>query len=467
MDSEKQKKLHILKSLNRAERGAEAALLFLTFVYPLIFVDADFGALKLQPLLLLGVTLIWLLWNFLLIGKGEWKFPKPRYTQDLIIGVLVVFELLQILMKILGEKGAGEIRFDIEVTAFALSFLYFLMSSGVNYYQKYADAVLFSGLIMEGQLLLYYLSGMNMDRIMPRMLNNSGAIPSHMLLLGTLGLLRYIRCKDKMKSFFYVCVSALSYFILFISESRVGIWLMVLVFFAVPVMFRPTAELVKRDMQLCFLYLFMLSNMSLLGNYTHIIQKEIHYDLEHSVYLELFLAIGGALFFHFWDRIPNGINPERLLLRKMRRGYQFLLKTLMLLLLIIIVAGEKWTGLPKGMGTVVWNGFAIPLVQEIQQSEGTFYFIIKEQGLIAFEILILFCSLLIARLRKNFGFDKPQTGGFILLTFLFLVQLLFWKPEINTVTIYTLFMGLAVFYKEEKVKVSVKGICLTEGKKKI
>ena len=79
---------------------------------------------------------------------------------------------------------------------------------------------------------------------------------------------------------------------LFVNQSSISLWMMAFYFLALPVVLRPTALLVKRVMQLFFMYLFMLSNMSLLTEYTDVFRKEIVYSLQHSVYVDLLLAAG-------------------------------------------------------------------------------------------------------------------------------------------------------------------------------
>lgn len=48
--------------------------------------------------------------------------------------------------------------------------------------------------------------------------------------------------------------------------------------------------------------------------------------------------------------------------------------------------------------------------------------------------------------------DRPMTGILILITDIFMVQLLFFKPAANTLTVYWILMLFAVFNKEEKTR---------------
>lgn len=123
----------------------------------------------------------------------------------------------------------------------------------------------------------------------------------------------------------------------------------------------------KKDMQMFFIFLFMLCNMSLFTNYTKMFLVDIHYDIEQSVYLELLVVIGGFFFFKYWNRIPEGVDLRRLVMRKMRRGYQFLARMTSIIFVGIILGGNCWSNLPDSFGMAVVKGFAIPLVNEAYQ----------------------------------------------------------------------------------------------------
>ena len=87
------------------------------------------------------------------------------------------------------------------------------------------------------------------------------------------------------------------------------------------------------------------------------------------------------------------------------------------------------------------------------QGESGFYLCFKHLGLIGGTLLLVLAVLLIAGLRKNYRLDKPVTGMLILISSVFLLQLLFWDVNSSTLAVYWLFMILAITYKEEKLKV--------------
>ncbi len=194
--------------------------------------------------------------------------------------------------------------------------------------------------------------------------------------------------------------------------------------------------------------------MSLLTGYTNLIRAEVSFSLEHSVYLDLLLAAGGVWFFRSWEKLPEEIELDRLVLRKMKRGYQFLLRTMLIVFAGILIGGGYWGSLPEeGMAMPTVRETAALLAEEIQSGKGFLFTAIAEQGVSGGLLLLILCSMLAGRLWKNYSYDKPDTGIMILLSFLFLIQLLFWKASINTLPVYFVYVVFAITYKEEREKV--------------
>ena len=101
---------------------------------------------------------------------------------------------------------------------------------------------------------------------------------------------------------------------------------MLSVFIAIPIVFHPTVELVKRDMQMLFLYLFLLGNMGFLTTYTGLIKGGVAYSLDSCIYLNVAIVIGGIFFFRMWEKIPPDVDIKRLVIKRLGRKCFILLK---------------------------------------------------------------------------------------------------------------------------------------------
>ena len=443
---------------NKAQKAVQVMLYFIIFLYPLILFEADLGGLHIQELALFVCVLGTLFYCFLQIRSNEWYLRKQINRTDLVGILLAVYEFGRIIHKLLSSNEAGAVVYDSEVLILSMAVIYLLLSTESVFDAKYFDALLFSGLIIFGILLYQYLCMDNVGSAVLAITGNFMAdsvdTASYTLLVCVTALWQYCKCDDRMRSVFYGGVQAVGFFVLFLNHNILSIWLMAIVFIALPVFSRPTAELVKRNAQMTFVYLFMLSNMSLLTNYTTLIKKDVSYNLEQSVYLELLLAAGGLFFFHSWDRIPKGTDLRRLIMRKMQRWYGFCLKAAGAFLAGVLIGGGNWQKLSDTTGRTALKSFILPLVNEINQGKSMFYFWFDDQGIIGGILLLIFCLLMASSLRKNFDYARPFTCILSLVAVLFLVELLFWKVGVNVLPVYFVFFIFAIFYKEEREKVT-------------
>lgn len=443
---------------NKAELAIHILISFVIGVYPLLLFEFNIGSFRIQHLILVICALGVLLYCFLLIKSGEWSFYFCRNRLGFAIAVLTLYAFIKIIYKIIITNEKNLVSYEYEMTILALSALFFLILSKPELKVHYFDILCYSALVIFALLLMKYFCGDGADAVAAVLMKDKEGIASYTILVCIVGLWQYLKCKDRFRSFFYIGVLVIGFLVLFVNQNRVSIWIMAMVFLAVPIIQRPTAELVKKDMQMFFVFLFMLCNMSLLTNYTKLLLVDIYYDLEQSVYLELLAAIGGVFFFKYWDRIPEGADLRRLVMRKMRRGYQFLLKLLSIIFIGILLGGNCWSSLTDGFGVAAVKGFAVPLITEVYQGKSAFYLCFGQFGVFGSLLILIVCVFLIAELRKNYRLDKPATGLLTLVASVFLMQLLFWKVSISVLPIYWIFTVLAVSYKEEKEKVSISKI---------
>lgn len=402
-------------------------ILLIVFSMPAI-VDIEIAGFPLYILLLLIVTAGWMtIW--MRFHAGNENFLQPRNLTDIAAVAAIGIGMLSVVYKLFQNPDKTAIDFSIDAEIIAFAMLYFLLSSGIQMKLLYIDFILYGGLLASAVFMLSFFVEEQIDFFAKTLFQDTGAASSYFLLLSMLGVYRYCTCKDRLRSWFYLSVSGVAFFSLFLNHNVISFWLMILYFIAMPMIHRPTALFVKNDMQMLFLFVLMLSNMSLLTEYTQVIVKKLSYSLEHSVYLDLLLAIGALFFFHYWDRIPEKIDLERLVMRKMRRGYQLLLK----------------------ITSILFIGF---LSGSVRRTESAFYACFRDIGVVCSIFIIIFFILSADRMYRKFSFDRPVTGNLILISSLFMIQLFFWKPAVNTLTVYLILFFGAAFNIEERVKVT-------------
>ena len=389
----------------------------------------------------------------------------PAYKMDFVVWALLAWNLLSIMGKMFQDPDTGAIHYQFEAVWIVVGLLYFEYKDIKEIDDWYWDWILYAGLVMLGRFLFCYLCGWETGWMAER-INDSGKAASCIILVSMISVFRYCFCRVRIRSAFYLAISVISFFALFINYNIPSLWIMALVFLAIPVLFRPTAELVKRDMQLFFVYGFLLSNMSLLANYTQMLRRKPAISLEHSVYLELLLAVGGVVFFHYWDRIPEGVDMERLVLRKMRRGYRFLLVMAGIVFGILVLGGgtlaQSADAPDRPVRTALVSGFAVPLHEAVSQAKSGWICCLENSGIST--LLLLFTAvLLLTEMRKNYSVAKPQTTVCQMIAMAFLAQTFFYAPDAGVLPMYLLFGVWGVFYREPRQRVTVTKINLNKG----
>lgn len=427
----------------------------------LMVLDIDVAGIHLAILLLFALTLIYICFEIVSIRKGH-PFPlRLQYPEDITVFALLGWSLLCIIGKLFQSGEQGVPNYQFQVTCITLTLLYFLYKDLQDFKDWYFDLILYASLAVMGFMLFCYLCDMQIAGIMPDMINDTRQAASYLLLPCVISVYRYCVCRDRVRSLFYLLIAIVGFFTLLINHNIISLWIMAAAFFIIPIVMRPTAELVKRDMQLCFAFFFMMSNISLLTNYTQLIQKEMNLNLEHSVYIDLLIAVGGVLFFSYWDKIPEEIDKEKLVLRRMRRGYIFALKLMGIVFVGFITGGGRWKSLPDTMGTTIVKSFAVPLIDEIGNSKNMWISCMENSSISAL-IILIFAGSLIRRLMRNHSFAKPLTGGFLIVTAVFFMEIFFLTPCMNLLPIYLMMVIMAAFYREDRQRVVVNKINLKE-----
>ncbi len=429
-------------------------------------VRTEVAGFPVYSLLLLTVVSVWMLGKILYAGREGQPFLMVRYRTDTAAFAAILYAVISAVIKLFSNPDDGWIDFSWNAEVIALAVLCLLVSAETQFRALYLDLLLYSGLLTAGVYMLLNLTdGLETDWLLAAF-SDSGQTASYFMLVGMVSVYACCTGKDKMRSVFYMMTAGVSFMALFVNQSSISLWMMAFYFLALPVVLRPTALLVKRVMQLFFMYLFMLSNMSLLTEYTDIFRKEIFYSLQHSVYVDLLLAAGGAVFFCYWERIPAGTALERLVLRKLQKGYRMLVKVIALLFVVTAAAGGRMELPGKAVGDM-FRTFVLPLSEEMGGRESGLWCVFQGYGVIPGLFLIIMIVLFADRMYRNHAEDKTVTGALSLISGIFVVQLLFWNPGLHNIVCYFYLILTASLYKEERKQVKSVGISAADLELKI
>lgn len=413
--------------------------------------DAEVAGFPVYTLFLFLIMLMWLAGRVVYADREGQTFLSIHCFADTVSAITILCAVGSILGKLFRNPEEGAIDFSWNAEVIALALICLLVSAGIQFRFLYLEVIMYSGLLVSGMFLLTYFTDIKTGEGINAMFSDSGMMASCFMLIGMIGVYGYCAGRDRLRSLFCFCVSGIAFFALFLNKNVVSLWLMAVYFLAVPVVLCPTAALVKRVMQMFFLYGFMLSNMSLLTEFTNVLYKEVSYAAELSVYLDLLLASGGIAFFRYWDRIPVNVDMERLVLRRMQKKYRFLLKITLILFFVIILGAGGWNELTgkEGVGAELLQLLAVPLAEEAGRGKGAFLYCVENTGVVSGIFAIFYALVLGERMRMNYREEKGLTSILILVSAVFLLQLLFWNPGIHNTVVYFFLSAAACFYQEE------------------
>lgn len=394
------------------------------------------------PLVVIALEVI-LICKKILDHKGK-RFIIRKYPMDKYI---CFFILVFVLGKILGFLFGfffGELP-DMEfyTTILAITMLYLLMDFRADRNRWWQSVAVVCATIGSVAILLTCINGIELDFLTDALTATSDGVISYLVLANVLCIMNYILMDDSLKwSNVWLVPVALQMFALLLMQSHIANWLVVFLLLAVASFFRPRASLIKKVGILLFLFLFLWSNMSLVLGYTKWFSVGAVYSLEASVYMELLLALGGLLFFHYWDKLPENMDLHRISMIKMQICFKRVLGVLALVFLIFVTGGNMWQSL-AGEGL---QGFirvlALPLSSEIMSGSSTFFYWLLELGVVAVLLILIWLYQMGSSLYRRCGVDRENNNFFFLLYIVFLIEMILWELPCNVLMIYMFLISM-------------------------
>ena len=320
------------------------------------------------------------------------------------------------------------------------------------------EILILLSMIPMAYILSCYILGDQIKVYFPYLAEDTGRIASLLIFIAVIDLFLYIDCQDKVRSYFYIAVAVLDYVCMALNDLKVSQWILLGVFIAYPIMLRPIASKVKKIMMMCLIYMLILSNMCLITNYTDIFRVAPTLDLEHSLNIDLVIAVGGYIFFKYWDRIPEDIDLNALVMRRFHKVLKMILTAYIGAFVLLMAGGSYWTQLKDTMGMEFIKGFGIPLAESVSRLRNGLFVLADQCGIVTVSLYALLLIVFINKARRNMGFDKSTTIVFSMLFGVYLIEIMFWMPGIACNMLYTGAMAMAAGYIEKYKHVESFGV---------
>lgn len=401
------------------------------------------GGMEALPVLLFLLCIVWMAMDIWQSRRGGRKTHSKYRRLDVAVILHLLYETGLIAVSMIQEIGKKEPESDYSwnLLAISLALLYLLVREAGAFRAEYLDLILYSGLAVMAVLLLGYLFDPEMGELV-RLWEDPAATASYLIMVGIVGALQYCRCEARGKRVFYGMCAGLAFFLLACNHSVISFWIVVYALLAIPVLIRPTAFLCKNAMQMLFLFLVIVSSMGLLANDSGLLLVTVNYDVEHSVCLELVAAVGGLAFFYCWYRKPEGVSQKKIVMRGFYRVDKLILRGMLIVLALFVSGGPAWKTLDSDrFGFRSVSGFAAPLLEEAGHNHSLIYLCMREQGVVGAVLCVVILVLLMERIIRTFGWDKPMKGTLCVIAVSLLPQMLLWEMAPNVLPVAVILLS--------------------------
>ena len=361
------------------------------------------------PVYLLILMMAWGIWQ---IADSFHRKRNRRkiYRLDIVVGALGMIAIAKTGITVVSNGVTAYADYADSLLIFCLVLFYFLSMRAKEFREIYLDVILYCGLIV----MLFLLLGHFADPMFGEWImfwENKAMTGAYLILILEVAACRFCAANDKMQTWFYGLVAEMCFLLLQINQNTVSLWTATLVLLMIPVMIRPTALVWNRVAGMLGAFCFTGSVVALTANYGEIFLSELTFDLEHFVYLDMVLAVGGLLYFSCIDRIPEEADKRRILMKGLYRIDRRAIAALFCMLAFFLSGGMAWQNLSgDGLGVRMAKSFAVPLVRDWMQQGESLGQYVQKNGMLEIVLAVITAVAVINRAKKYFSWRKPIHG---------------------------------------------------------
>jgi len=403
-----------------------------------------------QAFLYCLLSLIMMLLLMLRSFSEKRKIRKPENKLDFAMIILFVFGLGSMFYKIFTAQG----NIENEMIALAIVFSYYVFSCREDFPRFFTDIFLAAGAVIYVFLYLFFFLGKTVGWI-HAIIRDEKQWSAWIILTVMLGMICY--CKDSRHGVRSVCGMAMSlagFFLLLLYQDVIGVYFMGMLILLIPAINWPNRRIIKRGMQLLFIWTAMLCNIRVFMEMTGMEVRVELYSTGCSACIEIAAVMVGILLLLAWDNMPEE-GEERSkwtchMCSTIVRAFIAYAVSLLLLLTGVIQNGtsdkERWVDFSK---------LSQELSESLKGTQNVFQMIYDSWGMagIFFMGLTLFllAKLLYDRyweceenraLRKEILYLMPMIP-------LFFLQLLFMKLDVAVLPVYIWAITSVLYCKVE------------------
>ena len=356
--------------------------------YKNFFTPSFIAAMLLLPsaskLMNTGIFFVLFPVTILLLGLVEKRNLIKNFQRRglLIYATVFLLSAIGLILKLSGVLKNQQYEYGEFLVVISMVLLCFALKNQVVWERWYFDIMLYAGGLI---LVLYFVNAAIAHDMIPLWGKGTADIwyinmVAFLVMLIAVG--QYMYCEDKLMQIIYIVSVVLAALTMAVNAAWGTAFLVFVMLLVYLVAIMPVAAVIRKLLQMFFGIAFLFCNMSLLVNYTEIIQVDgLTYHLESSVVGELVLCLLALYVFKQWDRIPKGVELTKVRLSRLQRSCFYLLKAGCLVLCILaalgrvndklsesntaqLFAGDKW----EQISTDVFAVTFLSLLENINQA---------------------------------------------------------------------------------------------------
>lgn len=419
-------------------------LLFCTGIFQLYLMSVTLGDLPVRLLLFCIFTAVTAIVYIIQMLRGYAFFRKKLYKIDFYMAAILLLSLGNIFIRIFQDNR--DYTFGLLVSISVLSF--FTISAQEEYLNEFTvfeclDLLLIVCAVIYVELIFHLTVFPQFFGMIDFLLQDKTIMRSFLVLSVSINILQFCCNKKKSKDSIYLILGSIGYFLLFLQQDILSILLISVLFLIIPLLFVPTAWLIKKSLILAFLFFFILGNMPLIINYTEILELDLQFDVMICIYADLLITIAGMVILLYWERIPKGFSIDVVVMKKMQKMYMYILELCGILLVAFLFLGPL-EGFDEQAGLEILNQFIVYLTEAIKETEGTFRQVFKEYGILGILLLAMLFREIIVVIKKRFD-HSMQSTVLTIITVVFIIQSFFYEQQVVTTPLYTFLITIALF----------------------
>lgn len=316
------------------------------------------------------------------IVEKENPIEKFQWQELLTYATIFLLSIIGLVLKLTGVLKDQQYGYEEFLVVISMILMCVALKDQVSWERWYLDILLYAGGFI---LVLYFVNAAIAHDMIPLWESGTSDIyyinmVAFLVMLVAAG--QYIYCKDKTMQLIYIVSVILATLTMEVNAAWGTAFLTFVMLMVYSVAIVPVAAIMRKLLQMIFGIAFLFCNMSLLVNYTEIIQVDgLTYHLESSVVGELILCLLALYVFKQWDKIPEGAELTKVRLSRLQRACFYLLKYGGFVLIILAVlsrvndklgdsnivqlfAEDKW----EQLGTDVFVVTFLSLLENINQA---------------------------------------------------------------------------------------------------